>query len=134
MTTSVHIADFQCGENQPLLLVAGPCVLESEQLTLEIAASLKEIVEPLSVNFVFKASFDKANRTHIDSYRGPGLTEGLRWLNRVKTELDLPVTTDIHEPQQAAPAAEVCDILQIPARSEERRVGKECRSRWSPYH
>ena len=115
MTTSVHIADFQCGENQPLLLVAGPCVLESEQLTLEIAASLKEIVEPLSVNFVFKASFDKANRTHIDSYRGPGLTEGLRWLNRVKTELDLPVTTDIHEPQQAAPAAEVCDILQIPA-------------------
>lgn len=113
MTT--QIANFQCGKNQPLLLIAGPCVLESEQLTLEIAAKIKEIVEPLSLNLVFKASFDKANRTHIDSYRGPGLTEGLRWLNRVKEELDLPVTTDIHDPHQAASAAEVCDILQIPA-------------------
>ena len=97
------------------MLIAGPCVLESEQLTLEIAQRLKEITEPLPVNFVFKASFDKANRTHIDSYRGPGLDEGLRWLNRVRTELGTPVTTDLHEPAQASAVASVCDILQVPA-------------------
>lgn len=115
MSNPVEIADFRCGRSQPLLLIAGPCVLESEQRTIEIASRLQEITEPLPLNFVFKASFDKANRTHIDSYRGPGLTEGLRWLNRVKSELKLPVTTDIHDPHQAALAAEVCDILQIPA-------------------
>ena len=97
------------------MLIAGPCVLESEQLTLEIAQRLKEITEPLPVNFVFKASFDKANRTHIDSYRGPGVDEGLRWLNRVRTELGTPVTTDLHEPAQASAVASVCDILQVPA-------------------
>lgn len=109
------VGNFQCGSGQPLMLIAGPCVMESEALTLEIAAQIKEIVEPLALNFVFKASFDKANRTHIDSYRGPGIEEGLRWLQRVRSELQLPVTTDIHEPNQAATVAEVCDILQIPA-------------------
>ena len=113
--TATQIANFHCGAGQPLLLIAGPCVLESEQLTLEIAQRLKELLEPFPVNFVFKASFDKANRTHIDSYRGPGLEEGLRWLGRVRSECQLPVTTDLHEPQQAASVAQVCDILQIPA-------------------
>jgi len=110
-----QVADFQCGPDQPLMLIAGPCVLESEQLTLEIAQRLKEITEPLPLNFVFKASFDKANRTHIDSYRGPGLDEGLRWLNRIREELGTPVTTDLHEPAQASAVANVCDILQVPA-------------------
>lgn len=97
------------------MLIAGPCVLESEQLTLDIAGRLKEITEPLPIHFVFKASFDKANRTHIDSYRGPGQDEGLRWLARVKAEMSLAVTTDIHEPSHASTVAQVCDILQIPA-------------------
>ena len=111
----VSIANFRCGTGQPLMLIAGPCVLESEQIALNIAQRLVEITEPLPLHFVFKASFDKANRTHIDSYRGPGLKLGLEILAKVRETLKIPVTTDIHEPSHAAPAAEVCDILQIPA-------------------
>ena len=111
----VEIGPYQCGRDQPLLWIAGPCVLESESLALEIAEELQRIAESLSVQLVFKASFDKANRTSSGAYRGPGLVEGLRILSAVRQTTGLPVTTDIHEASQAAPAGEVCDLLQIPA-------------------
>lgn len=98
-----------------LFFILGPCVIEGETFTLELAQQLKEITAEAEVPFIFKASFDKANRTSVDSYRGPGLKEGLRILRRVKEELNLPVISDIHEPRQAAPAAEVLSALQIPA-------------------
>lgn len=98
-----------------LIYIAGPCVIESEAHTLEIAQQLKEITERLPVRFIFKASFDKANRTSLTSYRGPGLEDGLRILAEVKRQVDVPVLSDIHEPSQAAPAAEVLDVIQIPA-------------------
>lgn len=96
-------------------LFAGPCVMESEENVFQIARTLKEITEKLGIPYVFKASFDKANRTSLESYRGPGLAEGLRILQKVKDQLSLPVITDIHEPWQAEPAAKVADYLQIPA-------------------
>ncbi len=111
----VFIGDISCGTSQPLLLIAGPCVLENESLALAIAGRLKRICEPRHLAFVFKASFDKANRTSIHSYRGPGLEDGLRILRQVRDQLGVHVTTDIHEPWQAARAAEVCALLQIPA-------------------
>lgn len=111
----VRIGDLVCGEGQPLLWIAGPCVIESHELTLAIAERLREMAEQLDVPLVFKASFDKANRTSGKSFRGPGLHEGLRTLETVKRRTGLPVITDIHETHQAEPAAEVCDILQIPA-------------------
>jgi len=98
-----------------LLLIAGPCVLESEALALLIAQRLVELTRGLPVQLVFKASFDKANRTSLESYRGPGLEAGLRMLHRVREATGLPVTTDIHESYQAEPAGRVCDLLQIPA-------------------
>lgn len=98
-----------------LRVMAGPCVIESEQMTLEIAEELKKIAERCGVDFCFKASFDKANRTSINSYRGPGIKEGLRILQKVKDTYELKVVTDIHEPWQAKPVAEVVDIIQIPA-------------------
>ncbi len=110
-----RIGPYQCGDGCGLLVIAGPCVVESEELTLSIARRLKEIATALSIQLVFKASFDKANRTSITSYRGPGLDDGLRILARVGDETGLPVTTDIHESHQAAAAAEVCQLLQIPA-------------------
>ena len=111
----VNIGPYQCGNGQPLLLIAGPCVIETEALTREIAERLLEITTGRDVSLVFKASFDKANRTSIESYRGPGLERGLEILANVKSTLGICVTTDIHEPTQAAPAGEVCDLLQIPA-------------------
>lgn len=96
-------------------LIAGPCVIESEEMVLSIAGQMKEITERLGIPYTFKASFDKANRTSLSSFRGPGLEEGLRILKKVKDIYGLPICTDIHEPWQAAPAAEVADILQIPA-------------------
>lgn len=96
-------------------LIAGPCVIESEEMVLFIAGQMKEITEKLGIPYTFKASFDKANRTSLSSFRGPGIDEGLRILKKVKDIFGLPVCTDIHEPWQAAPAAEVADILQIPA-------------------
>lgn len=96
-------------------LIAGPCVIESEESVMLIAKRIKEITDKLEIPFVFKSSFDKANRTSINSFRGPGLEEGLRILNKVKEELGLQVTTDIHEPYQAEKVAEVVDIIQIPA-------------------
>lgn len=96
-------------------LIAGPCVIESEENIMLIAKRMKEITEKLEINYYFKASFDKANRTSINSYRGPGFDEGLRILKKVKEELGLRIATDIHEPWQAEKVAEVVDILQIPA-------------------
>jgi 2-dehydro-3-deoxyphosphooctonate aldolase (KDO 8-P synthase) len=109
------IGPYKCGRGQPLLLIAGPCVIETEELTLSIATRLREITARLPVQLVFKASFDKANRTSAAAFRGHGLEAGLQVLARVKAETGLPVTTDIHESSHAAPAAEVCDVLQIPA-------------------
>lgn len=109
------IGSFECGQGCRLLLIAGPCVIESSELTLQIAQRLKEIAADLPVQLVFKASFDKANRTSIESFRGLGLARGLEILRQVRDKFGLPVTTDIHEPSQAAPAGEVCDLLQIPA-------------------
>ncbi len=111
----VTIGPYRCGRGQPLLVIAGPCVLEDEASTLEIARRLKVDLIEMPVQLVFKASFDKANRTSVESYRGPGLEAGLAILDAVRRETGLPVTTDIHEPAQAAPVAEVCDLLQIPA-------------------
>lgn len=96
-------------------LIAGPCVIESEELTYNIAKKLKEITDKLDLDFYFKASFDKANRSSIKSFRGPGIEEGLRILKRIKDELNIKVVTDIHEPWQAKQVAEVVDMLQIPA-------------------
>src|SRR6478752_3153479 len=118
MTTpnnSASIGPHRCGRGQPLLLIAGPCVIESEELTLSIARRLKELVAGLPVQLVFKASFDKANRTSGAAFRGAGVEAGLTVLDRVKKDTGLPVTTDIHESWQAEPAAAVCELLQIPA-------------------
>lgn len=110
-----QVGQYQCGDSQPLLLIVGPCVLESIESALEIAGLLKVINERPDVNVVFKASFDKANRTSIESFRGPGLDAGVKMLDEVRSTTGLPVTTDIHVPEQAARVAEVCDLLQIPA-------------------
>ncbi|KAB2968888.1 MAG: 3-deoxy-8-phosphooctulonate synthase [Thermoanaerobaculia bacterium] len=105
----------EIGGGAPLPVIAGPCVIESEELTLEAAREVAAIAARLGVPLVFKASFDKANRSSISTFRGPGLAEGLRILAAVRSELALPLLTDVHEPAQCAPAAEVCDVLQIPA-------------------
>lgn len=110
-----EIGSYRCGRGCPLLLIAGPCVIESEDLTLSIARHLQEIVASQTVQLVFKASFDKANRTSGAAFRGAGIEAGLKILARVKQVTGLPVTTDIHESEQAARVAEVCDVLQIPA-------------------
>jgi 2-dehydro-3-deoxyphosphooctonate aldolase (KDO 8-P synthase) len=110
-----QVGPYQCGRARPLLLIAGPCVIESEDLTLTIARRLKEMAADLPVQLVFKASFDKANRTSGSAFRGAGLAAGLNILARVKEATGLPVTTDIHESEQAQHVAAVCDLLQIPA-------------------
>ncbi|MCS7303687.1 MAG: 3-deoxy-8-phosphooctulonate synthase [Thermoguttaceae bacterium] len=111
----VRIGPYWCGLGKPLVVIAGPCVIETEALCLEIAHRLAELQTRLSVPMVFKASFDKANRTSIHSFRGPGLDRGLEILAKVKQATGLPVTTDIHLPEQARAVAEVCDLIQIPA-------------------
>jgi 2-dehydro-3-deoxyphosphooctonate aldolase (KDO 8-P synthase) len=103
------------GDNQPLALIGGPCVIESEDFTLKMAAEIRKVCDRLNISFIFKSSFDKANRTDVSSFRGQKLDEGLRILQRVKDEIGVPVLTDVHESDQAAPVAEVVDILQIPA-------------------
>ena len=103
------------GSGQPLLLIGGPCVLESEEMARRVAAEMQEICRRQGLSYVFKASFDKANRTSLDSYRGPGIEEGLRILQKIRTEFQVPVISDIHDQYQVQAAAEVLDILQIPA-------------------
>ena len=111
----VAIGDVVIGGGRPLVLIGGPCVIESEGHALELAHAIREIAGRCRVPFIFKASFDKANRTSLRSFRGPGLEEGLRVLARVKERVGVPTLTDIHEPSQAAAAAAVVDVLQIPA-------------------
>jgi 2-dehydro-3-deoxyphosphooctonate aldolase (KDO 8-P synthase) len=103
------------GGTSPFLVIAGPCVIESEQLAMDVAREVMAVGERCGVEVIFKASYDKANRTSIESFRGPGLEEGLRILSSVRNELDLRVTTDFHEPRHAAAVAEVVDLLQVPA-------------------
>jgi 2-dehydro-3-deoxyphosphooctonate aldolase (KDO 8-P synthase) len=113
--TPVTIGSVTIGGGHPLVLVGGPCVIESEAHAIGLGSSIADIASRCGVPFIFKASFDKANRTSLRSYRGPGLDDGLRILAAVKARLGVPVLTDIHEPGQAARAAEVVDVLQIPA-------------------
>jgi 2-dehydro-3-deoxyphosphooctonate aldolase (KDO 8-P synthase) len=111
----VQLGDLTFGGESPFVLIAGPCVIESEAHASGLASRLRDIAATLSVPFVFKASYDKANRTSGRSFRGPGLVEGLRILRDIRAAIGAPILTDIHEASQAAPAAEVADILQIPA-------------------
>lgn len=111
----IKINGLRVGQGSPLLVMAGPCVLEDEALTLEIAETLAEITSELGFGFVFKASFDKANRSSVSSYRGPGMKKGLEMLALVKEKLKVPVISDIHVPAQAEEAAKVLDVIQIPA-------------------
>jgi len=103
------------GTDQPLLLIGGPCALESEDLARKVAGKMVEVCDKLGISYVFKASFDKANRTSLSSYRGPGLEEGLETLAKIRKELNVPVISDIHDISQVEAAAEVLDIIQIPA-------------------
>jgi 2-dehydro-3-deoxyphosphooctonate aldolase (KDO 8-P synthase) len=112
---SVQVGDAVCGPGRPLLWILGPCVIESHELTLRIADTLAELAACLQIPVIFKASFDKANRTSGKSFRGPGLREGMKTLAAVKQRTGLPLLTDIHEVAQIGPVAEVCDVLQIPA-------------------
>jgi len=110
-----RIGDYRCGRGQRLLVIAGPCVIETEELTCSIAQRLAAIASELPIQLVFKASFDKANRTSGEAFRGLGLDAGLAVLARAKERTGLPVTSDVHESHQAAAVADVCDLLQIPA-------------------
>jgi len=111
----VTIGNVRFGGNNPLVLIAGPCVIENEVTTLAVADNLKKICTDLGVGLIFKASYDKANRTSVNSFRGPGLIEGLRILSRVKEVHGLPVLSDVHDITQVGPAAEVLDVIQVPA-------------------
>jgi 2-dehydro-3-deoxyphosphooctonate aldolase (KDO 8-P synthase) len=115
LTHEIPLGSFRLGGGNPLVLIAGPCVIESESHACMIAGRVAKIAGELGLPYIFKASYDKANRSSIKGFRGPGLTEGLRILSKIKTDLRLPILTDIHDASQAAPAAEVADILQIPA-------------------
>lgn len=110
----LQLKDFEIGGDK-LTILAGPCAAESMEILDETAKGLKEITKKLDINFVFKSSFDKANRSSINSYRGPGLEKGLEMLQTIKSKYDIPIVTDIHTPDQAEPVSEVADILQIPA-------------------
>ena len=111
----MQLCDFTVGDEAPLFFIAGPCVIETETLILDTASELKKIGDELGVPVIFKSSFDKANRSSIDSYRGPGIEEGLRILQRVKDELGMPVLTDVHEDTPLNEVASVVDVLQTPA-------------------
>ena len=112
---SIELSDFQISNHQPLCIIGGVNVLESEDLAMRVAEKFKATTEQLDMPWVFKGSFDKANRSSLDSYRGPGIDKGLEILTKVKDSFDVPLITDIHEPSQATAVAEVCEIIQIPA-------------------
>lgn len=114
MTTSFQVGDVQIGSGS-LFLIAGPCVIESEEHAIRIAEIIKGVTRSLELPFIFKASYDKANRTSIRSFRGPGIKEGLRILKKIKDQLQLPILTDVHEVADVGKVAEVADVLQIPA-------------------
>ena len=110
-----EIKNIKVGGKNPLFLIAGPCVIESPQVTFEVAQMLKRLTGRLKIPYIFKASYDKANRSSVDSYRGPGLEEGLKILAEVKKRFDVPVLSDVHSVEEVSAAAEVLDVLQIPA-------------------
>ena len=112
---SIPIGSFRIGAGEPLVLIAGPCVIESEEHAMKMAERLVKIAARAKVPLIFKASYDKANRSSVQSFRGPGLADGLEILRKVKSRFRVPVLTDIHETAQARAAAEVCDVLQVPA-------------------
>jgi 2-dehydro-3-deoxyphosphooctonate aldolase (KDO 8-P synthase) len=115
LTRKVFVGDTTIGGDSRLTLIAGPCVIEAEDITFHTAEVLKEICNDLGYNFIFKSSYDKANRTSLDSFRGPGMEKGLRILADVKSRLKVPILSDIHSAEEAKPASEVLDVLQIPA-------------------
>ena len=112
---SIKVKKFSIGKGEPLAVISGPCVIESEETAMHAAQILKAMMLRLGLNFIYKSSYDKANRSSFSSFRGPGLQEGLRILEKIQKELDIPVTTDVHSSEEAKCAGEVCDILQIPA-------------------
>lgn len=115
MSRTCQAGNVQIGPGKPLCIIAGPCVLESLELGMEIGRSVRDLCRGLGLSYIFKASYDKANRTSIDSPRGPGLEQGLSWIEKIGRELGVPTTTDIHEAAHAEPAAKAIDLLQIPA-------------------
>lgn len=115
VSSAVQIGSVRIGGNSPLVLIAGPCVIESESHAMHMAESIAKIASDLKVPYIYKASYDKANRSSISSYRGPGISEGLRILKKIKSTFSVPLLTDVHDPSQVAAAAEVCDVLQVPA-------------------
>lgn len=114
-TREIKIGKIKIGGNNPLVLIAGPCVIESEKSTIKTAYRLKSITEKIGISLIFKTSYDKANRSSKDSFRGPGLREGIKILERVKNDTGLPVLSDVHSVDEVKPASEVLDVLQIPA-------------------
>jgi 2-dehydro-3-deoxyphosphooctonate aldolase (KDO 8-P synthase) len=115
MAKEITVGSLRLGSGKPLFLIAGPCVIESEAHARKMAEGIAKIAADADVPYIFKASYDKANRSSVKSFRGPGLKEGLRILGKIKSDLNLPILTDIHDAGQADPVSEVCDILQIPA-------------------
>ncbi|HET8921761.1 MAG TPA: 3-deoxy-8-phosphooctulonate synthase [Candidatus Acidoferrum sp.] len=114
-TREISLGSLRIGGGNPLFLIAGPCVIESETHAMIMAEKVAKIAADAGMPYIFKASYDKANRSSLKAYRGPGVKEGLRILGKIKKELKLPILTDIHDVSQAGPAAEICDVLQIPA-------------------
>src|SRR6266704_1450066 len=119
----ISLGSLRLGGGNPLFLIAGPCVIESEIHALLMAEKVAKIADDAGMPYIFKASYDKANRSSMKGFRGPGMKEGLRILAKIKSELKLPILTDIHDASQAGPAAEVCDVLQIPAFPIMQRTG-----------
>ena len=115
MSNAVNIGNISIGQGFPLVLISGPCVIENYETTFEIASYLKELTQKLDIPFIFKASYDKANRTSIKSYRGPGIIDGLKILERIKADLDVKITSDVHRISEISHADRVLDIIQIPA-------------------
>ena len=115
MANLIKAGDIIIGQGMPLVLISGPCVIEDYETTREIAAFLKDVTSRLEIPFIFKASYDKANRTSIDAFRGPGLSDGLRVLEEIKKELGVPILSDVHRTSDIAAAANILDIIQIPA-------------------
>ncbi len=115
MTKEIKIADVKMGGKKPPVIIAGPCVIENEAVTQQTAQKLKEICESLGLKFIFKSSYDKANRTSVKSFRGPGIDKGLQILSDIRSKLNIPVISDVHSVEEVKPAAEVLDALQIPA-------------------
>jgi 2-dehydro-3-deoxyphosphooctonate aldolase (KDO 8-P synthase) len=111
----VKVKDFLVGSGQPLTIICGPCVIESEAHAMETAEYLTLLMQELGLQFIYKSSYDKANRSSYQSFRGPGIQKGLQILARIRREFDIPVLTDVHSPQEAVMASEVCDVIQIPA-------------------